>query len=203
MERDGPEPARVFGDARLTVGTVVVLRLLLCVIADEAYDDVDALGGAPVSAENLGELAFFRGFPPITWRMSVGWRRGVARAADDLVGDIEAGRLPYPRCPAEEAVLRMAIGRAEEMTTAGEEEGLAVLSGLPQSVDDYDWTAVLDVLFQDLDIELVLYGTWADGIEDPDDELNQSLGMGDYRPAAWFESFSNVPFRDDTRGYRR
>lgn len=46
----------------------------------------------------------------------------------------------------------------------------------------------LSVLFQDHDV-LALFQPGLDGIEAPAIEANCEIGMGDYRPAAWFEPF--------------
>ncbi|MBV6695724.1 hypothetical protein KV557_01125 [Kitasatospora aureofaciens] len=57
-------------------------------------------------------------------------------------------------------------------------------------------------LFQDTDI-LMLFIPYLDCTEDPDDTANQAMGIGDMRPAAWFEPFGNVDARDPKRGFRR
>jgi hypothetical protein len=59
-----------------------------------------------------------------------------------------------------------------------------------------------DVLFQDLDI-VSLFDVELDGIEDPDAEQNARIGMGGYRPAAWFDTFLNMQTRDGRRPFRR
>jgi hypothetical protein len=68
--------------------------------------------------------------------------------------------------------------------------------------DDCDWRLLSDVLFQDGDI-LALFNIELDGIEDPDADQNRSIGMGDYRPQAWFQSFNNMDDRDPRRPFRR
>jgi hypothetical protein len=75
---------------------------------------------------------------------------------------------------------------------AGLEETLA---GLPEQEDDLDWDLLYEVLFQDFDM-LSLFNIELDGIEDPDAEQNQLLGVGDYRPQVWFETFLNTEPRD-------
>ncbi len=50
---------------------------------------------------------------------------------------------------------------------------------------------------------LALFAQDLDGIEDPDDGLNREIGIGDYRPAAWFTSFDNSDPRDGRRPFRR
>ena len=56
-----------------------------------------------------------------------------------------------------------------------------------------------EVLFQDHDV-LMLYDASLDGIEDPGNDANEYLRMGDLRPSSWFEYFSNVQPRDPSRG---
>lgn len=58
------------------------------------------------------------------------------------------------------------------------------------------------MLLQDDDI-LDLFDDRMDGIEDPDSDHNRYMGMGDYRPEAWFRPFRNVTPRDGRRGFRR
>jgi hypothetical protein len=50
---------------------------------------------------------------------------------------------------------------------------------------------------------MLLYNAGLDGIEAPDNELNQETGMGELRPAAWFDLFDNVRPRDPGRTFRR
>jgi hypothetical protein len=59
-----------------------------------------------------------------------------------------------------------------------------------------------EALFQDLDI-LALFTEQLDGIEDPEVEQNRQLGIGGYRPIAWFEPFLNWTPRDTRRPFRR
>lgn len=75
-------------------------------------------------------------------------------------------------------------------------------SALPEHNDDLNWNLLRDVLFQDGDI-LELFDPSRDGIEDPEDEENGYLGMGDYTPPAWFTTFNNMPARDSRRPFRR
>jgi hypothetical protein len=75
-------------------------------------------------------------------------------------------------------------------------------SALPDHPDDLDWEACREGLFQDSDILIVFYPE-QDGLEDPSAPENLRIGMGDYRPAAWFETFSNMLPRDGRRPFRR
>ena len=78
----------------------------------------------------------------------------------------------------------------------------AELAALPEHPDDLDWETCRDALFQDSDI-LSLFDPEHDGIEDPAAQGNQLIGMGDYRPPAWFETFLNMQPRDGRRPFRR
>jgi hypothetical protein len=46
---------------------------------------------------------------------------------------------------------------------------------------------------------LQLFDPSLDGIENPDSETSQFLGMGDLRPLTWFKPFDNVEPRDGRR----
>ena len=78
----------------------------------------------------------------------------------------------------------------------------AIISALPDHLDDFHWDAIPDALFQDTDI-LHLFEPDLDGIDDPHDALNVKMAIGDYRPSAWFENFANMQPRDERRGFRR
>jgi hypothetical protein len=80
--------------------------------------------------------------------------------------------------------------------------GEAKLASLPEHPEDFNWDQMTDVFFQDFDI-LNLMDPELDGIDDPHDKLNSQMAMRDYRPAAWFVSFQNMPARDPQRGFRR
>jgi hypothetical protein len=118
-----------------------------------------------------------------------------------LTADLEAGKWPLPRCPGEEMALHLSLRDVDAMVdddwTGSIQEALA---RLPEHADDFDWN--YEVLFQDTDI-LGLFEDGLDGIEDPDVETNQGIGMGDYRPHAWFKVFANMAPRVGRRPFRR
>ncbi len=74
--------------------------------------------------------------------------------------------------------------------------------GLPEHAQDYDWGGCADLLFQDTDV-LLLFDASLDGIEDPEGEINQALGLTDLQAKEWFEPFGNGTHRDPARGFRR
>lgn len=167
-------------------------------LAQDAADDIARNGDRPVAED--GDWALFTEYPMLTWRQDAAWRRGAARAYDDLADDLVAGRWPRPRCPAEELALHLII---QDLMIADEDQITGGIDWdefghLPADRRDRDWYGALDVLFQDHDI-LNLYDADRDGIEDPDSQENQAAGMGDYRPAAWFTWFPNRTPRDPNR----
>src|SRR6266568_2603733 len=137
------------------------------------------------------------------------WTAGqilVEQAYDDVMehGDkpvLDSGEWATPRYPAEMALhlmLRDAGAAAKRSGTGPREE----LTRLPEHRDDLNWELAYDVLFQDTDI-LGLFDPNLDGIEDPENELNQQLSIGDYRPQAWFKAFANMEPRDGRRPFHR
>jgi hypothetical protein len=157
--------------------------------------------GNPMRDE--GDWPLFDRYPRITWGQDAMWRRQAARAYDDLASDLENGAWPHPTCPAEEMALHMILedaASAVEDSWTGMDE--ATLTSLPGHPDDFDRDAMPGVLLQDTDI-LQLFDPGLDGIEDPHDELNVDMAMGDYRPSAWFKAFANMEPRDERRPFRR
>lgn len=195
---DEPTPAAGDADAdegwRLTPRTADALYSALSALADQAYDDVEVHNGAVVDADDESWTVFHR-LPRVTFHQDADWRRQVARAADDLRGDVEAGQWPQPRCTAEEVCLYLAITDAEAY------EDLHQDSGLPLHDDDYDWGSCLEVLFDGTDF-LMYYDPRFDGFEDPQAEINKVFGGGDMRPANWFTPFGHRDARDPDRGFR-
>ncbi|MFE7278662.1 hypothetical protein [Streptomyces sp. NPDC057623] len=186
---------------QLTPRTADLLLTALSVLADQAYDDSDDLRDQPVTKQQPGNWELFTRLPSLTWSADRSWRRRMARAFDDLTGDLEHGRWPQPSCTAEEMALHLAIEDApsylDDIDTRDTAHGT-----LPEHRDDYDWDACSDLFFQDHDV-LMLFDARLDGIEDPDGDVNQRLGMGDLRAAAWFEPFGYPDARDPGRGFRR
>ncbi|MEV4503829.1 hypothetical protein [Streptomyces klenkii] len=186
---------------QLTPRTADVLYTELCVLADQAYDDCEELGDRPVVPdEHEGHWGVFACLPKQTFAADLQWRRRFARAADDLAGDLERGNWPQPTCTAEELALHLAVRDAGDR--GNEEHAVGEHGSLPTHQDDYDFDKCAKVFFQDSDVPM-LYSARCDGIEDPDDESNRYMGIGDLRTAAWFEPFLNVPVRDPHRGFRR
>ncbi|MEU1675326.1 hypothetical protein ABZ752_25360 [Streptomyces roseifaciens] len=186
---------------QLTPRTVDALYTELCVLADQAYDDCGELGDEPVVPdEHEGHWGVFTSLPKLTFAADLQWRRRFARAADDLARDLERGEWPEPTCTAEELALHLAVRDAGDR--GDEDRAVGEHGSLPIHRDDYDFNMCAEAFFQDSDV-LMLYSARFDGIEDPDDETNRYMGVGDLRTAAWFEPFLNVSARDPHRGFRR
>jgi hypothetical protein len=172
---------------QLTPRTAATMWTTAEMLGDSARQDVEQFGDAPVT--DAGEWDVFGRFPKVTWRQDAAWRLRCAQAFDDMAGDGRAGRWPKPRCPAEEMALHLVLREAPEMGAFGfiAEE----LARLPAHRDDDDWGMAEQCLLQDLDI-LTLFGPSLDGIEDPGADINREFGIGDYRSAAWFNTFRNM-----------
>jgi hypothetical protein len=195
--RCGRETCARCQDFQFTPRSAAVLYAAGQLLADQAFDDVEQRGDAPVSDD--GEWSVFGAYPRITWAQDGGWRRRAARSFDDLCSDISGGGWPQPSCAAEEMALHLMFELAGDLVF----DGLVDFEpSLPRHRDDFQWDVMSDVFFQDEDI-LDLFDPSLDGVEDPDADLNRLAGIGDYRPAAWFTSFDNVPGRDQGRGFRR
>ncbi|MFB6577373.1 hypothetical protein ACFCYC_07990 [Streptomyces sp. NPDC056402] len=124
----------------------------------------------------------------------------MARAFDDLAGDLVKGNRPNPNCTAEEMALHLAIDDAP--TYLEDRPAEDDHNTLPEHEDDYGWDSCSDLMFQDHDV-LMLFHSKYTGIEDPDHPANPFLGVGDPREAAWFDPFDNRGIRTPRRGLRR
>jgi hypothetical protein len=184
---------------QLTPRTAAALWTAAGVLADQAYDDVLEHGDEPV--DDSGSWSVFDEFPRITWRQNAVWRRQAARSFDDLSDDLAAGDWPQPTCPAEEMALHLILRSAEAAVDDDWVGFTERYADLPEHEDDHDWDMLTETLFQDTDI-LALFSKRLDGIEDPDADQNRELGIGDYRPQAWFERFLNMDARDPRRPFR-
>ncbi|MDT8912104.1 hypothetical protein [Amycolatopsis sp. PS_44_ISF1] len=185
---------------QITPRTAAALWTAAGVLADQAYDDVLEHGDEPV--DNTGARLVFDEFPQLTWRQNPVWRRQAARSFGNLSDGLASGHWPQPRCPAEGMALHLIL-RSAEATVDDDWAGFTErYADLPEHEDDHDWDMLTETLFQDIDI-LALFSTQLDSIEVPDIDQNRELGIGDYRPQAWFEQFLNVDARDPRRPFRR
>jgi len=81
-------------------------------------------------------------------------------------------------------------------------EGPAVADAKKWRISQERWEDAHSELVQDWDIAL-LWDPSMGGREEPDDDLNRQMGIGGYRPTAWFTTFANMEPRDPKRGFRR
>lgn len=185
---------------QLTPRTAAVLWAVAQNLGDHGYDDVATHGDEQMLGE--GDWLLFDRYPRITHTQDAVWRRQAARAFDDLAADLEAGQWPVPTCAGEEMALHLIL---EDAPAAARDEQAWLdqhFGRLPDHPDDYDWGMASEVFLQDHNV-LELLNPEQDGIEDPEAEINQQLGIGDYRPSAWFKPFNNVHPRDGRRPFRR
>ena len=120
------------------------LFVALSLIGDGIRSDIETDSNRPIDRQNENEWTQLSRFPNLTWRMSASWRTALSRAADDLLHDLQAGSLPRPRCPAEEAVLYLAIEDAPGMGELVAPE----IEALPRSQHDGQWDGMYDLLFR-------------------------------------------------------
>jgi hypothetical protein len=184
----------------LTPRTRYYLWSALGVVMDQLQDDLFQL--ILHRSVDLADTCSLEVFPPGALGQSVEWWVELLRSGDRLTDAIAVGESMTPRTPAEEAVLYVAISQEipvlqdmhEEMF--GENETFKSLPNTPE--DDYNFEAVLGYLTDDGDIAVV-FDPARDGIGDPDNSINQYLGMGDYRFAAWhFPFYQEVADGTDT-----
>ncbi|GLF98626.1 tetratricopeptide repeat protein [Streptomyces yaizuensis] len=181
--------------------TMRVLQAAFSLIADEAYDSVEEAGDTRVNLRD-NYVPIFSELPVVTWGQNRQWRRQLARCFDDLAGDIEKGTWPQPTCTGEEMAMHLAVEHAGQLASYDPELVLTLTEGLPETLEDYDFDMCLDLFLEDTDV-LFLYEPWSQGIEDPDNTINQFLGIAALEADRWFEPFRKTRQRDPERGFRR
>jgi hypothetical protein len=165
------------------------LHACLAVISDQVRLDIERHRGKPVTFHNRLDWNWLADLPVATWRQNMAWRRRFLACIDDLIGDLEDGEAPIPRCVGEEVALCLAIDEASDW--GAEEFRHWKIDTLPEDPDDPDWILVMDRLFQDMDVEMILWpGLFLGGWATPA-EVDRHAPI-DYLPPAWFEWFLNV-----------
>lgn len=184
----------------LTARTAAVLALAGEELSTQAWQDVQALGDEPL---RRGAGGVFGQLPSITLRRDGQWRRQLARAFDDLTGDLRsaAGPTAEPRCTGEEMALHLMISRARSITANRPKSVRDLVAELPASEADYDWSGCSEILFEDHDV-LMLFDDQLDGMADPESDVHQSMGMVNLAADDWFEPFRTDNARDPHRGFR-
>jgi hypothetical protein len=195
----GQPGCQLCGGWQLTPRTAAAMWLMAEREGDAAYDDIEVHGD---DAAGKGDWQVFDQYPRTTWGQDAVWRRQAARAFDDLARDLAAGEEPTPRCPAEEMALLVILDAASAAVNDEWDHYGELMAELPKQPDDFDWRAAGESLYQDNDLS-GLFDLSLDGVDDPDDEHNRFIGMGDYRPSAWFSWFGGSAPRDPRRRFRR
>lgn len=192
-DEDGEE------DEELTTRTAAVLRAALEELSEQIWQDVAAVGDAPLGR---GEGQVLGSLPPITFRQDRQWRRQMARCFDDLAADLAQKGTVRPGCTGEEMALHLGIDRAKALTLNRPRLVAQTVAGLGEDRRDFDWDWCSTVLFEDHDV-LMLFDASLDGIEDSRNEISQALGLANLAAAHWFEPFRPGQARDPGRGFRR
>ncbi|MGC5040094.1 hypothetical protein ACPXCS_31930 [Streptomyces sp. DT190] len=191
-DEDGEE------DEKLTARTAAVLRVALEELSEQIWQDVAAVGDAPLGR---GQGRVLGSLPPITFRQDHQWRRQMARCFDDLAADLAETGTVRPQCTGEEMALHLGIDRAKSLTRNRPRLVAETVAGLGEDRRDFDWDWCSTVLFEDHDV-LMLFDASLDGIEDRGNEINQALGIANLAAADWFKPFRPRQARDPDRGFR-
>ncbi|MFF4059491.1 tetratricopeptide repeat protein [Streptomyces sp. NPDC001668] len=180
--------------------TLRVLEAALEIEADMAAEGLKELQDRPITTSDW-VIGCFDVLPAQTWNQSLVWRQQMIRAFDDLAQDIREGRPPRPRSTGEEMALHLALERAAAITEDSPDLAEEFTEGLPGQPGDYDWFACKELLFEDHDV-LMLYEPWMEGIENPENSVNQHMRMANLHPDDWFTPFRSQDARDPDRDSR-
>jgi len=151
---------------------------------------------------------FMADFPVLVRSQPRSWWVTLRVSCFRLVEAARTGRSWNPQTPAEEALIYIACRDSWVMSARDAIDEIGSLrrqlNELPEGTewgtsgqvsddetDDgpgYDWHEVPGALAGDTDIEL-LWTPAMDGIDNPDDQTNAYMGMGDYRPQSWHHRF--------------
>ena len=183
----------------LTPRTRFVLWLALADVAAAIDFDLSAARDGTASTAEIAvdeDSMVLHDFPVPAHAQPREWWEQVLRAAERLAEAARTGPDAEPRTPAEEVVLCIAteLGWSEALfdDLAMEDRHFARLraqfDALDERDDDFDWPEVLPALTGDTDVEQLWVHEF-DGIADPDNAINQALGIGDYRPQSWHRLF--------------
>lgn len=175
--------------SRLTPRQRELLRTYLWVHADDCYDDIEERGELVVG-KSSGWWSMLDRLPKAAWACPASWRRQMARAFDDLALDLEADRLPYPRCVAEEVALVLSVATAQAIWM--DEEYGDDVAELPAAAGDGDWDVATNALVGNRHVGWHLSPgdapVWTGDVPDPQ---------------MWFDLFDGFDPRPESRGFRR
>ena len=124
------------------------------------------------------------------------WRSRLLDTFADIAERISAGRVPWPRCVAEEVALYLSITEAQEVPLE-ENFGPETVAQLDDHGADDDLDGPLEHLFQDHDF----LAMWEDDswLEDP--TVTEAMGVNpdSYHPRNWWKRFANADAFDEGR----
>ena len=163
-----------------------LLRLGLIDTDTQIDMDLDILGEGSV---NEMETLVLARLPNIVRNRPASWLAGFSRTCPDLIGDIDAGQDPRPRCTAEEFVLSVTIARLEDLVSGNWAVATAAVGHVSETDHDFIWDAVRQDLFQDSDLGL-LYDPALDGLESDPRLADEGIEM--LHPDRWFTWFGNA-----------
>jgi|LakMenEpi03Aug12_release.lakeMendotaPanAssembly.Ray.scaffolds.fasta_scaffold497861_1 hypothetical protein len=148
-----------------------LLRSVASEIADFATDDRD----------------YIKDFlPPLAKNQKDGFYTKLIERFERIGSMVEEGKIPVPECTADEIALYITTNVLNERgLNPGYLDSSAdkIISLLPSSEEDGEFSELFESLVQDLDI-LFLYDMSFDGIESV-----ESFGIVNLLPATWFDKF--------------
>jgi hypothetical protein len=155
--------------------------------ASHATEDLSVHGNEPVTENGKWWLLFNR-LPKATWNQTFEWRRLIARAPTDLLGQLERGEWPRPVCPAEAIMLRLALGELQDDDDFNDDS-----VDLPRHRDDYNFDACAENLLGDNAVTRLKL-RW--------DDTHGRISHAACRPTQWLQTFTGAAPRDPYRGLR-
>ncbi|MEU6395350.1 hypothetical protein, partial [Streptomyces sp. NPDC046939] len=198
-EDEEPEDQDEQDEEVLTPRTAAVLAWAGEELSAQAWQEVTALGDEPLPP---GADGVFGRLPAITRRRDGQWRRQMARAFDDLTGDLRNTPVGVePTCTGEEMALHLMISHARSITGNRPRALHDRVAHLPQRSADHDWERCSDPLFEDHDV-LMFFDAQLDGVDDLEGEIHQTLGLVNLAADEWFEPFRADGARDPHRASR-
>ena len=163
-----------------------LLRLGLIDTDTQIDMDLDVLGTQSLTEV---ETLVLDELPNVVKSRPASWLAGFGRVCTDLIGDLDAGRDPRPRCTAEEFVLSVTIERLEDLVSGNWSVATAAVGQVTETDHDFIWDSVRQDLFQDNDLAL-LYDPALDGLENDPRMAGEGIEM--LHPDRWFTWFGNV-----------
>lgn len=177
---DHPDFATLYADSPLAPRMAATLWVTALLAYDAFRDDVPEmwLEDLPRVAQSFADEQFIAALGSRFDRIAVRLASGSTDPAD------------LTTCIADELALLLVINFARE-THADGPMGNDWIDDLPRRPKDEDYGWLTDILFEDLDVE-VLFNPALDGAEDPQWELYQREGYANLHPRDWFKPFDTA-----------